>query len=145
MVAIESGVVSNDFIKDVMAKLFTYGGLSHRQYVALIKAYRKDLAERFAPLPELVYDRPPEPCPEGRLIVSGEVLAITEHFNDYDCTLKMTVKDSRGFLVWATILSSVDVQREDVISFTATLTRSDRDPAFGFAKRPTKCTVKALA
>ncbi len=87
------------------------------------------------------------PAPEGKATVTGIVTAIKSQENQFGPGLvwKFTVKADGGYSVWSTIPASlVDaVEIGDRVEFTATLTRSDRDESFAFAKRPTKATVKA--
>jgi len=57
----------------------------------------------------------------------------------------MTVKDNNGFVVWGSIPSIdgrvANCAKGDTITFSATVTPSDKDPKFGFFKRPTKATL----
>ena len=65
------------------------------------------------------------------------------HDSQYGTTLKMTVKVTAPggiFLVWVTIPAGLNAVRGDAVEFHATLTRSDRDPAFAFGKRPTQAS-----
>lgn len=83
-----------------------------------------------------------EDAPEGRIVITGTVLAFkwqSSHFGD---VLKMLVQDDRGFRVWGSAPSSLqDAERESRITFTATVTASDKDAKFGFFKRPTKAEI----
>lgn len=82
-------------------------------------------------------------CPEGRIVITGTVVAMKDHFTDFGACLKITVKDDRGFAVWLTCPSSIErgLERGARVTMTATVTRSDRDTSFGFGKRPTKARV----
>ena len=86
-----------------------------------------------------------EPVPEGRVTVTGEVVGLAVRESAYGVTLKMTVRDDRGFKVWVTVPSAIDPERGDRVSFVATLTASDDDKFFGFGKRPAKAEVLELA
>jgi hypothetical protein len=70
----------------------------------------------------------------------------------------MLVEADAGFRVWSSVpsgLANIFVEKEDGwqeyrevtvgerVAFTATLTPSEKDPAFAFAKRPTKARVVA--
>lgn len=77
---------------------------------------------------------------EGRQVITGIVLAMKWQDSYYGSTLKMMVQDDRGFRVWGSVPSSLSPEREDRISFTATVEQSD-DTKFGFFKRPTKASV----
>lgn len=78
--------------------------------------------------------------PEGRIVVEGEVLSTKWVDNDYGSTQKMLVQNEAGWKVWGSVPSSLDVDKGDRVQFTATVTKSDDDPLFGFFKRPAKAT-----
>lgn len=82
-----------------------------------------------------------EDVPEGRLVITGTLLAMKWQESYYGDTLKMLVQDDRGFRVWGSVPSSLDANRNDRIQFTAAVQRSDKDSKFGFFKRPTKSQV----
>lgn len=83
-----------------------------------------------------------EDAPEGRVVVTGTVLAVKVQESMYGDVLKMLVQDDRGFRVWGSVPASLeDAERESRITFTATVTASDRDAKFGFFKRPAKAKV----
>lgn len=83
-----------------------------------------------------------EDAPEGRVVITGTVLAFKWQESLYGDTLKMLVQDDRGFRVWGSVPSSLDdAERESRVTFTATVTASDKDAKFGFFKRPTKAAV----
>ena len=86
-----------------------------------------------------------EDVPEGRLVITGTLLAMKWQDSFYGQTLKMLVQDDRGFRVWGSVPSSFDANRNDRIQFTAAVTKSDNDSKFGFFKRPTKATVLSSA
>lgn len=78
---------------------------------------------------------------DGRQVINGTVLAMKNQESDWGSVLKMLVQDDRGFRVWGSVPSSLDCNREDQITFTATVSQSDKDSKFGFFKRPTKASV----
>lgn len=83
-----------------------------------------------------------EDAPEGRVVITGTVLAFKVQESMYGDVLKMLVQDDRGFRVWGSVPASLeDAERESRITFTATVTASDKDAKFGFFKRPTKAEV----
>jgi hypothetical protein len=56
----------------------------------------------------------------------------------------MVVRTAAGWAVWATVpagLPEHDVTVGAEVEFQATLEPSDRDPLFGFAKRPTRAKI----
>jgi hypothetical protein len=83
-----------------------------------------------------------EDAPEGRVVITGTVLSFKWQSSDYGDVLKMLVQDDRGFRVWGSVPASLDdAEREDRISFTATVTQSNDNTKFAFFKRPTKAVV----
>lgn len=80
-------------------------------------------------------------APEGKVVVTGEVQSVKFHDNAFGGALKMTVRDDAGFKVWVTVPAALDnVEKGDRVTFTATLTPSDRDSTFSFGKRPSKAS-----
>ena len=117
-----------------------FGRVTFDEKAALIKAQRD--AEK-----ELADD-----VPTGRMEVSAEVLKVDWKENGYGGRLVMTVKTDGGYLLWGSVPSSItdvdnpdgtrrQLDRGDKVKFTATIEPSDRDPKFGFFKRPSKATV----
>ncbi len=88
---------------------------------------------------------PALPCPEGRVEIEGVVTSFRAHDNGYQTVLKMTVAADDGWRVWVTCPAAIEeqVERGDRVRFTATVTRSDDDETFGWAKRPTRADVVA--
>lgn len=89
--------------------------------------------------------------PEGVQTVTGTLVSIKSQEGYYGrTTLKMLVEDERGFKVWGTYPTAFyhdkeDADRGDRVTFTATLTRSDRDRDFGFFKAPKQAKVTERA
>jgi len=79
-----------------------------------------------------------EPCPTGRVEITGEILATKLQESYYGDTWKMLVKDDRGFKVWGSIPSSLHASRGARVTFMAAVEPSRDDDKFGFYKRPTK-------
>lgn len=82
-----------------------------------------------------------EDVTEGRQLITGMILAFKWQDSHYGSVKKMLVQDDRGCRLWGSVPSGLDAMREDQISFTATVERSDRDSKFGFFKRPAKASV----
>lgn len=136
---------SNSFIQDVLAKLFRYGDLSPRQVEAI-----KQSAERAAKREQerAAQPAPSAPAPEGRVEVQGVILSIKwkdSDFSRFGGCFKMLVKLPTGAKVYGTAPSAYDLHAGDEITFTATFERSQKDPFFGFYKRPHVKAVKAAA
>lgn len=84
---------------------------------------------------------PVAPAPEGRVVVTGTVVGLKWVDSQYGSTLKWTVRDDRGFKVWATVPAGIfGAERGDRVTFTVTLERSRDDETFAFGKRPTKAS-----
>jgi len=127
---------SNDFFASLSSQLLRNGSLSERQVLAYERAVARE-AERAG--------EPKVPAPVGKQTVTGEVVGLKWHENDFGGCLKMTVKDDRGFCVWVTVPAALsamqnELERGDRVTFTATLEQSDRDETFAFGKRPTKAS-----
>lgn len=148
---------TNNFIHDVARKLNQYGSLSEKQVTAVRNSIVKDqtyadrkAAEALAPAEVLV------PVVEGKQQITGEVLSTKWQDSDYGSTLKMLVKDDRGFKVWGSVPASLNTsnynpetgddtsvraERGDRVAFSASVEKSGTDESFGFFKRPTKGVI----
>lgn len=84
-----------------------------------------------------------QPVPAGKGVeVTGKVIKTDWHENDFGDRKVMTVKTDAGWLVWGTVPSAIySVQAGDTVTFVANLEASDRDPSFGFFKRPRKAEL----
>jgi len=86
---------------------------------------------------------------EGRIEICGRVVSTKWVENNFSyhggSVLKIVVRDNRGFKVWGTCPSAIasDVEKGTKVTFTATVTKSDKDEDFGFFKRPTCKKVAA--
>lgn len=126
-------------IRDMVGKLVKYGYLSDRQWPYLGKllkqiSNRAEVEAKRAQERESALD-----CPSGRVTITGEVMKVSFIENAYGARDVVTVKDTRGFLVWGTLPRFLsDAKRGDTVTFKATVTPSDKDAKFGFYKRPTK-------
>ena len=134
----------NGFVADIAWKLERSGELSERQIAAVEKAIVQSTErnDEWAARKAVEAAEPKVEAPEGRVVVEGEVLSTKWVENDFGGALKMLVK-ADGFRVWSTVPASIDYNGDHTfvgtkIKFTATLTRSNDDPSFAFAKRPTK-------
>jgi hypothetical protein len=123
-------------LSDMVEKLRRWGALSPRQIEFMVSLHEKELAKR-----ALVATG--RKCVEGKRRLEGAIVSMKEvaGFGYYSLPVKKIVVDlGDGTKVWGTLPRAM----EDVakvgnrIAFTATVTVSDRDPLFGFFKRPTK-------
>lgn len=134
---------SSEFLADLRDRLLTKGELSPKQIAAAIRvaaenaqraADRAAREQRAAALAASGLQ-----APEGRVEVLGTVVARKLQESRYGVTAKMIVEAPDGWRVWATVPRALDnAQVGAQVRFTATLERSDRDPLFAFALRPTK-------
>lgn len=87
-------------------------------------------------------------CPDGqRVTVSGVVLKVDSYESEFGTQLKWAVKDDSGFVVWCSVPSRIEGDEKGYdykgkrVQFSVALTRSGKDPKFGFGKRPTKAKM----
>ena len=138
---------------DLARKLIRYGSLSEKQVAfarKLLQEYyekQRNGGKTDRQLQWEVEKAAAADCPTGRTKIVGTVIKTEVRESQYGSQLKMTVKDDAGFVVWSTIPSSLalvepdgfqrGLEKGDRVEFFAALTPSDRDPKFGFGKRPT--------
>lgn len=131
-----SGLRYWEFYLSLYSRLERKGILSDAQVAALRKSAVKDAERKAARETETAGA---EPVPNEKGIVTGEIVKIDLKENDFGSREVMTVKDDRGFKVWGTQPRALyDCKVGDRVTFTATLSRSDRDDFFGFFSRPSK-------
>lgn len=82
-----------------------------------------------------------EPCPTGRINITGEVVSVKTQYDAFGPQFKMLVKDDRGFKVWGTIPKAIDPSAGCRVSFVAAVEPSGDDNKFGFYKRPSKAVL----
>lgn len=145
----------SEFIADVYAKAGDKRGLSDRQVEAVKRPAAKMIAAKARRAAEALL--PTVPVLTGRVTVTGEIVGekFTPGYGYHSADVrKIVVRDDRGFKVYVTCPAAFDAQvswQEDGtsslveavkvgerVSFVATVTASERDESFGFAKRPTK-------
>jgi hypothetical protein len=123
--------------KDIAHKVGEYGSISPKQIAILVREYDKFLNPK---VKELV-----TPAPTGRLVVTGEVISfkwVPLPFGYNAGTLKVLVKDDRGFKVFGRLAASLEkAEVGSRVTFTATLEPSQDDPGFAFFARPAKGEV----
>lgn len=125
---------------DIARKGRIYGSISERQAAFLDKLLR-EIDEKLTAYAARTPDSEAGPVPTGRVQLQGEVVSLKWKETDFGSVLKMTVLLENGSRVWGTVPSALDVEKGDVVAFTATVTASDDKPDFGFFKRPTHAAV----
>lgn len=129
-------------IRDMVSKLVKYGDLTEKQV-----NFVKNLLAKILQRPIIAAQRAAEaeaaaPVPTGRVIITGRVLAVkvqerpTYYHGDAGFATKLLVQSLTGFKVWGN--QFMNAQKGDLITFTATIQPSDKDPKFGFFSRPSK-------
>ncbi len=127
------------FVYDVASKFRRDGELSEKQIESALKAMAREDKWRWEKESEVKVD-----APSGLTQVIGTIKSFKIVDNPYspskwDRTIKMIVKDDRGFTVYCTLPSALSECNEgDKVSFMVDLTVSDRDSSFAFGKRPSK-------
>ena len=119
----------HDISRDLAKKLFERGTLSEKQ-VALAFRLVEQNAKRAEETAKAL------PAPEGRHIVEGVVLCVKIQDSHFGSTLKMLVKDERGFKVWTSVPKSMDPAKGDNVRIKVTLSPKKEDPKFAFGSRP---------
>ncbi|MEH0110803.1 hypothetical protein V6N00_13915 [Tersicoccus sp. MR15.9] len=151
-------IASMAWVDQYRTKLFA-GPLSEDQMSAAAKAIDRYHATQRAEL-EREAAREAEraarpPAPVGPATIEGVVISTKFVDNSFSysggSTMKMRVKDDRGFEVWstapATLRDAVRNSGRDQylagsrVRFNATLKPSHDDPSFAFASRPTKAEL----
>ena len=111
-----------------------------------------------------------KPVPEfkDRVVVKGEIQNLTYVETEWGCSPKIIVKVAEGYTLWGTLPAGIErrlvaskestYQRPDfkidtqdgqdlvgsTIEFLAKVERSDKDPKFGFFKRPSMPTIEEV-
>jgi hypothetical protein len=136
----------NGFLSDLNYKLHQYGELSERQIAAAKRTIIEDTEKNDARIARKTAEaaEPKTAAPEGRVTVTGEIVSIKTYdgYMHGTVSVKMLVKDDRGFKVWSTLPDSIwQAEKGNRVTFTATLTLAADDPYFAKAKRPTKAEI----
>lgn len=132
-------------IRDIVGKLVKYGSISERA-----TSFLGSLLDRIANRDKIAAQRAAEYeaaaevpfADDERATMRGKILTLR---NDDFGHVKMLVQHADGWKLWGTLPASLDdlllsdqLARGDEVEFTATIKRSDRDPKFGFYRRPSK-------
>jgi hypothetical protein len=142
----------NGFLCDLNRSLIKYGELSERQIataerVIIENTTRDDeRAELDRAAAEALEEmlRNHVKCPEGRVVIEGEIVSVKEYdgYMPGTSSWKMLVVTSEGWKVWGTRPDAIwQAEKGDRVRFTATVTPSEDDQLFGKFKRPTKAEV----
>lgn len=152
----EKLVVNRDIInpvlilRDIYSRLVKYGRISDKQLAFVVKlldqidGYADKMEARKAA--ELKEQESWSPVPDDgeRHTITGEIVSVREP-DEYSVfpSWKMLVKTTEGFKLWGSMPRAISPDDKGAeVTFTARLTRSDKDQYFGFYSRPTKVKVK---
>ncbi len=127
-------------IRDIVGKLVKYGSITDPTMDLLRKLVER-IPGRDTRNAEYAAKRAAEkeaakPAPKGRIKIEGTVLKVEDRESDWGSVRKMTVKSDEGWLCWSTVPSGIDIEKDCRIVFVATLSPSDNDSKFAWAKRP---------
>lgn len=76
-------------------------------------------------------------CPEGRIVIEGTVVGKKLVDSPYGTVIKALIECGGGaYRVWGTQPAAASWEVDDRVRIKATVTRSPKDPAFGFFSRP---------
>ena len=131
----------NDFLADINRRFQKYANLSEKQVAAVQSSIERDVEWAARRAKDTAEAALAPDVSEGKQAIKGEVVSVKWQDSDFGSTMKMVVRVEQGWKVWGTVPRAIDVKVGDTVTFTATVTRSDRDPKFGFFKRPTKAAV----
>lgn len=133
-------------VQDIKNKLHRYGSISERQ-IALVEKLAKEAIERDEKKAAQALE-PTVPVVTGKAItVTGIIVSTKMQDTQFGSTLKMVVKDDRGFRVWGTVPANIEGHDDNSelrgirIAFVCNVEASKDDESFGFFKRPRKCTM----
>jgi hypothetical protein len=113
--------------------------------VSAVSAYRRELEWEARKAVEKAA-AVPVPETDGRVEITGTVLSTKLVEGDYGTQLKMRLQVPHGdgaYTLWGTVPSAIDPEVGDTVSFTARVSRSRDDEAFGFWSRPTRAAIVA--
>lgn len=121
---------------DMVRKLISYGSLSDKQ-VEFLRRLISRIDNRDQYLAQREAEKAAaQDCPSGRMEIRGTVISIKEVTGYYGDALKMLVKAQGGYTVYGTIPRGLNAEKGVEVTFTATVTPSDRDSKHGYFSRP---------
>lgn len=126
-----------DFGSSLKGQLIKNGTLTERQVTAAKEAIerQKEYAARKEAEPKRT------PVVEGRGEITGSVLSVQMKHTDFGSVWKMKVADDRGFHVWGSVPTDLELEKGDRVKFTGTVKASENDNTFGFFSRPAKAEI----
>ncbi len=133
--------IKNDFIRNLVSQYNEKHYLSSKQFDVLVNHYHNEqfnqVVEQFVTGDENV--------PTGTTEIQGIVLSykfVDNKFSYYQSSImKFLVLDRRGFKVFGTVPSNIEIDKGTKVKFTANIKPSDDDAKFGFFSRPHKAEI----
>src|SRR4029077_290947 len=137
---------------DIVGNVVKYGNFSEKQ-VSYVKVLLEKIDARATREAQRQLEKEnAQPCPIGRVSISGTVLSTKYQASDFGNILKMLVKAEEGYLVFGSVPASISTIDEkgggqrllkhgDKVMFTALVTPSKDDTKFGFFKILTKASL----
>jgi|TARA_R110000787_G_scaffold272324_1_gene379689 hypothetical protein len=105
-----------------------------------LNAIRKEHLDHISTIVEV-------PVTEDRIVLQGEITSTKLQENDFGHQWKMVLNSDEGYRLYGSIPKQIldQIEEDDLvgtkITFSAIVTKSDKDKYFGFFKRPTKAEV----
>lgn len=141
---------SNSFADSLGNALNNYGKLSPNQGAAVLRIIDGNIAKKAEWAAKSAAESAnAEAIVDGKQVITGEVITVKTQEGYYGDTLKMLVRDDRGFKVWGTVPSSLSEAAYEAettvkgsrVNFSANVEASKDDNKFGFYKRPTQAQL----
>jgi len=137
---------SHYIVTDIRKRFRQYGYCSVKQWSLVKKIVAEDIEREAAKVMEAKHAKP---VIEGKGMVIEGVVLYTKWQDGYTYnspqTLKLMIRDVRGFKVWGSCPSSIEEQvygsEKCIIKLVANVEASRDDPTFGFFKRPRKAKL----
>ena len=145
-----SNARSNEFARSLDEALSAYGKLSPKQGAAVLKIIDGDIAKKAEWAAKRAAETAEaEAIVNGKQVITGVVLTVKTQEGYSGDTLKMLVRDDRGFKVWGSVPKSLSDAAWEAetrvngsrVQFSANVEASEDDNKFGFYKRPTKAEL----
>ena len=138
-------VRNNTFLSDIRRKYLRFGTLSEKQIAAVERSIASIASRRDEDAKRAALAASGVKAPEGQHRVCGTIVSVKSSTYGFGAVVSV----DEGYRVWFRLPAALTRECEPAdargrrVEFDATLTRSDRDPLFAFAKRP--CHAKFLA
>ena len=129
-------------VLDILGNLRRWGKLSEKQIAFVERLHTealakvKDKAKEIKKAQKLIDSG--VKLTEGRQEIEGTIQSVKLVENDFGSAYKAVIVLDSGLKVYGTVPGNALGDAGDKVKFVGTVTPSDRDPLFGFYKRPSK-------